>query len=222
MSNRSEEEDLRGRGPGDAEAGATGGPEGNAGGAEKPNRVRDAADRLSEGFGHIVAWATLAMVLLGAFNALARFLDRYTGWGLSSNAYVEMQWYLFGVVFLLGAAYTLARDRHVRVDVLFGRLSARRRALVDLAGTVLFLVPFCILMMLVSIPFVRNSWAVLEGSPDPGGLPRYPIKTIIPIAFLLLLVQGGVMLSRSWSTWRGRDEGPAASDEPGSDPRGGS
>lgn len=134
------------------------------------------------------------MVLIGAYNALARYIDRFSGWGLSSNTYIELQWYLFSVLFLLGAAYTLKHDSHVRVDVFYGRLSARGKAWINLVGTLLFLFPFCVLMLVMSWSSVANSWAVWEMSPDPGGLPRYPIKTIIPIAFVLLILQGVSML----------------------------
>jgi len=165
-------------------------------------RLAHGIDRFSERTGRLVYWLTLGMVLLGAFNAVARYLDRYTGLGLSSNMYIELQWYLFSLVFLLGAAYTLKHDAHVRVDVVYGRLSKRGRAWIDLIGTVLFLFPFCILMLWTSWPAVINSWSVLEVSPDPGGLPRYPIKTVIPIAFLLLMIQGLSMLIKQISVIR--------------------
>ncbi|NKB88288.1 MAG: TRAP transporter small permease subunit [Acidobacteria bacterium] len=143
------------------------------------------------------------MVLIGAYNAVARYLGRGIGINLSSNAYLEAQWYLFSLVFLLGAAYTFKHDNHVRVDVLYGRLSRRGKTIINLIGTALFLLPFSIFSIWVSWPSVRNSWAVLEGSPDPGGLPRYPIKTMIIVAFVLLALQGvaelirGVQLLRS-------------------------
>lgn len=143
------------------------------------------------------------MVLVGSYNAVVRYLARYTGMSLSSNMYIELQWYLFSLVFLLAGAYALKTDSHVRVDVLYGRLSAKGKAWIDLMGVVLFLAPFCIMMLWVSWPAVINSWEVLEGSPDPGGLPRYPIKTAIPIAFLLLLVQAGSMFIRALAVIRG-------------------
>ena len=89
----------------------------------------------------------------------------------------------------LGAAWTLRHDAHVRVDVLYGRLSVRGRALVDLAGALLMLVPFTVLLLWASGSYVAASWRVLEASPDPGGLPRYPVKTLLPVACVLLLVQ---------------------------------
>ncbi len=153
-------------------------------------RIADAIDRFNERFGRLIYWLTLAMVVIGSFNAIVRYLDRFTGLGLSSNTYLELQWYLFSLVFLLGAAYTLKHDAHVRVDVLFSRLGSRGRAIINLLGVILLLFPFCILMIWVSWPAVQNSWAVMEVSPDPGGLPRYPIKTMIPVAFVLVLAQG--------------------------------
>ncbi len=162
-------------------------------------RIARGIDRFSTRTGQFVYWLTLVMVLLGSFNAIVRYLDKYTGLGLSSNTYIELQWYLFGLVFLLGAAYTLRHNAHVRVDVFYGRLSPRGKAWINIAGTLAFLLPFCIAMVVVSWPAVRNSWVIFEGSPDPGGLPRYPIKTVIPVAFVLLALQGVSMLIKSLS-----------------------
>ncbi|HHP7239104.1 TRAP transporter small permease subunit [Longibacter sp.] len=162
-------------------------------------------DDWSERTGRVMYYCTLAMVVIGAFNAVARYTDKYTGLGLSSNTWLELQWYLFGLVFLLGAAYTLKHDDHVRVDVLYSRLSSRGKAWIDLAGTLLFLFPFCGLVLYMSIPMVENSWAVLEQSPDPGGLPRYPIRTIIPIAFVLVMIQGVAMTIKQVAILRGHD-----------------
>lgn len=147
-------------------------------------------DRINLWVGRVAYWLVLLMVLVGAYNAVVRYLDRYTGIGLSSNFYIELQWYLFSLVFLLGAAYALQRDAHVRVDVFYGRLSPRARAWINLLGTVLFLLPFCGLVLWVSWGWVVNSWAVKEMSPDAGGLPRYPLKTMLPVAFIFLGLQG--------------------------------
>lgn len=154
------------------------------------SRLAAAVDGLNEWIGRGVEWLALAMVLIGAYNALARYATRFTDLALASNALFELQWYLFSLIFLLGAAYGLNHDVHVRVDVLYGRLSARGKAVVDLLGSVLFLAPFCVLMLWVSFPAVRNSWVIREVSPDPGGLPRYPIKALILVSFGLLLLQG--------------------------------
>jgi TRAP-type mannitol/chloroaromatic compound transport system permease small subunit len=153
-------------------------------------RLAERIDGLSRGLGRLAAWLGLAMVMIGAFNAVARYGGRFVGLNLSSNAWIELQWYLFSAVFLLGAAATLEANAHVRVDVLYGRLGERARAAIDLAGTALFLIPFCIFGILVSWPAVAASWSILEMSPDPGGLPRYPIKSLIPLAFALLILQG--------------------------------
>jgi TRAP-type mannitol/chloroaromatic compound transport system permease small subunit len=152
------------------------------------------------------------MVGVGAFNAVARYLGKYAGVRLSSNLWIELQWYLFSLVFLLGAAYTLKYDDHVRVDVLYGRLSRKGKAWINLLGTALFLLPFCGVVLWMSIPFVANSWAVLEASPDPGGLPRYPIKTVIPLALLLVMLQGVSLMIREVAVLRDVEvEGDAGS-----------
>jgi TRAP-type mannitol/chloroaromatic compound transport system permease small subunit len=152
-------------------------------------RASAAIDRLNGWIGHGVAWLALLMVLIGAFNAVARYLGRYLGVHLSSNAYLELQWYLFSMLFLLGAAWALRDDAHVRVDVIYGRLSARARSIINIAGTLLLLVPFSAFVLWVSTPVVRSSWRIREGSPDPGGLVRYPLKALILVCFALLLLQ---------------------------------
>ena len=154
------------------------------------------------------------MVLVGSFNAIARYLGPRVGLHVSSNAYIELQWYLFSLVFLLAGAYTLKHDRHVRVDVFYARLSARGQAWIDLAGFLAFLIPFSIVGLWVSWPAVRASWAILEGSPDPGGLPRYPIKSVILVAFVLLIAQGAAELIRRIAFLRGAIAEPAARHEP--------
>ena len=169
-------------------------------------RCARTVDRLNGWLGRAVAWMALVMILVGAFNAIARYLGRFLGRDLSANTYIELQWYLFSAVFLLGAAHTLKRDQHVRVDVLYGRLSARGKAWVDLGGTLLFLVPFCLFMMWVAGPYVASSIEVREGSPDPGGLARYPIKALIPVSFGLLLLQGLAEAVRRAAFLAGREE----------------
>ena len=169
-------------------------------------KVSSWIDRVNERLGVGIYWLSLFMVLIGAYNAVARYFDRFTGWGMSSNTYIELQWYLFSLLFLLSAAYTLKHNSHVRVDVFYGRLSPERKAWVNALGTVFFLFPFCILMLIMSIPSVLNSWEVWEMSPDPGGLPRYPIKTMIPIAFFLLILQGISMLIKQVHILKGSNE----------------
>ena len=163
-------------------------------------------DRLNERLGSAVAWLALAMVLIGAYNAVARYLGRFIGRDLSSNTYVELQWYLFSVLFLLGAAWALKRDGHVRVDVVYGHLPPRARAWIDVAGTLLLLLPFCALMLALAWPYVANSVAVREGSPDPGGLARWPIKALIPASFALLFLQGLSELTKRLAVALGVDD----------------
>lgn len=177
-------------------------------------------DALNEWIGRATSWLVLLMVLVAAYNAVARYLGRWVGLNLSSNAYLEAQWYLFSLVFLLGAAYTLRRGGHVRVDVLYGRFSRRRRAWIDLIGTAALLLPFCLFVLYVSWPSVRNSWAVREGSPDPGGLPRYPIKTMILVAFLLLVLQGIAEVLRNVEILRHDSHGDVSDESPAKSPTG--
>ena len=149
----------------------------------------NAVDRINDAVYRVVRWLTLIMVLAGAYNAVARYLTKYVGITLASNALIDLQWYMFSLIFLLGAAYGLNRNVHVRVDVMYAKASDKTRVWIDLVGTVVFLIPFCVMMLITCWPAVRNSWAVREGSPDPGGLARYPIKTVLLICFGLLLIQ---------------------------------
>ncbi|MGB7440292.1 MAG: TRAP transporter small permease subunit [Coleofasciculaceae cyanobacterium] len=147
-------------------------------------------DTFNEWVGRLTYWLVLFMVFVGVWNVVGRYLGRYLGQNLSSNAFIETQWYLFDLVFLLGAAYTLRHDEHVRVDVFFKNWNYKWRALANLIGTFLFLIPFCLMVIYFSWGTILNSWKILEVSPDPGGLPRYPIKSIIIVSFVLLILQG--------------------------------
>ncbi|MEM9772392.1 MAG: TRAP transporter small permease subunit [Cyanobacteria bacterium P01_D01_bin.73] len=147
-------------------------------------------DRFTESLGQLTAWLISAMILVGTWNVVGRYLGRLIGQNLTSNTLLEAQWYLFALVFMLGSAYTLKRNEHVRVDLLYKGWSKRRKAWVNLLGSLLFLIPFCCLVIYFSWGWTFNSWVVLENSPDPGGLPRYPIKSLIIISFILLIFQG--------------------------------
>ncbi len=167
-------------------------------------------DRLNRGFGWAAALLCGSMVAVGAMNALARYYEKGAGLRISSTAYVELQWYLFSLVILLGSPHALACNSHVRVDVFYGRLGDRGKVWIDLVGTLVFLLPFCAFALVVCWPSVANSWVVLEVSPDPGGLPRYPLKSAILVGFALLFLQGisGAVKRVAWL--RGRPLWPGA------------
>jgi TRAP-type mannitol/chloroaromatic compound transport system permease small subunit len=153
-------------------------------------RVAAAIDRVTRAVGHVVSWLAVVMVVLGAGNAVLRYLGRFAGRSLSTNAFLEAQWYLFSLIFLLGAAYALQQDAHVRVDVVFARCSERVRSWINILGALFLLLPFCAFALWTAWPVVRNSWIVREMSPDPGGLPRYPLKAMVLVCFGLLALQG--------------------------------
>jgi TRAP-type mannitol/chloroaromatic compound transport system permease small subunit len=153
-------------------------------------RLSRIIDACNEWIGRFADGFVLLMVLVGVWNVIGRYIGRAVGQNLSSNAFIETQWYLFDLVFLLGAAYALKHNDHVRVDIFHRNWSTKRKALADLVGTVLFLIPFCAIVLVFSWEAIVNSWAVREISPDPGGLPRYPIKAMIIVSFVLLIFQG--------------------------------
>ncbi len=150
-----------------------------------PLRLSRAIDALNERVGHLVYWLILAAVIVSAANASVRY-----AFDMSSNGWLELQWYLFSAVFLLAAGYTLLHNEHVRIDVILSRLSPRGRAWVDLLGGLFFLLPMAIMIMALSWPAVVESFARNEYSSDAGGLLRWPVKILIPIGFLLLSLQG--------------------------------
>ena len=152
--------------------------------------VARAIDGFSTFVGRMMWWLTVAMVLIGAYNVITRYLGQYLGVQLSANVYLELQTYAFDLIFLLGAAYLLGEDGHVRVDIVYSRLGPRVRAWIDIFGTLFFLVPFCIFGLYFCLGYVERSWAVMEQSPNPGGLARYPIKTVMLVAFAMLILQG--------------------------------
>ena len=143
-------------------------------------------DKLIESIGRLVSWLSLVLVLVIIVDVFLRYL-----FSITSAASFELEWHLFAAIFLLGAAWTLQKDKHVRVDVFYHRFSKRTKAIVNLVGTVVLLLPFCFVAFYESLSFVSSSFSVHETSPDPGGLPvRYLIKSVIPSGFLLLGLQG--------------------------------
>ncbi|ERT09955.1 tripartite ATP-independent periplasmic transporter, DctQ family [Lyngbya aestuarii BL J] len=160
-------------------------------------------DQFNEFIGRIVYWLALLMIGVGTWNVVGRYIGRSFGQNLSSNALIETQWYIFDVIFLLGAAYTLKHNEHVRVDVIQSRLNTKYKALVDFWGSVLFLIPFSVMVIIYSWGTISNSWKILETSPDPGGLPRYPIKSLIIVCFVLLIIQGISEAIKNFAIFKG-------------------
>ena len=151
------------------------------------------ADRLIEWTGRIVSWLTAILVLVICYDVIMRYL-----FNSSSVAIYELEWHIFALIFLLGAAYALKHDRHVRVDVFYSRFSPKTKAWVNLIGTILLLLPLCWILITAGFDFVANSFRLSESSPDPGGLPaRYIIKSAIPIGFCLLFIQAINLIFKS-------------------------
>ena len=144
-----------------------------------------AIDAVNERLGRAADWMILIAVLISAGNAMTRY-----AFDLSSNAWLEVQWYLFAGVVMLGASYTLRLNEHVRVDIVYTHLSERGKEWLDLLGAALFLIPSCLIIAWFSWPFFRESWAIQEMSTNAGGLIRWPVKLVIPVGFVLLALQG--------------------------------
>ena len=172
-------------------------------------------DALNERIGKAVIWLVLIVALISAGNAVMRYTINY-----SSNALLEIQWYLFAAIFLFSAAYTLLRNEHVRIDVVSGRFSPRGQAWIDIIGTLLFLMPMAILIMYLSWPIFMNAWNSGEMSSNPGGLIRWPARLMIPIGFFLLVLQGFSELIKRFAFLKGlipnpmeKHKGPSAEEE---------
>jgi TRAP-type mannitol/chloroaromatic compound transport system permease small subunit len=142
-------------------------------------------DALTERVGRLAIWLVLVATLISAGNALARY-----ALGESSNAWLEIQWYLFGAMFLLTAGYTLKHNGHVRIDIFYNRLGERGQAWIDLIGGLLFLLPMAGLLAWLAWPMFLDAWLTHEMSPDAGGLVRWPVKLLLPVGFVLLALQG--------------------------------
>ena len=177
-------------------------------------RLSRTIDAVNGCIGRILAWVAMVLVVLGVINVVGRYLGAHLGMQLSSNALLEAQTQAFNLIFLLGAAWLLMRGGHIRVDILYGRFGPRLREWVDLIGHVVILIPFSLTMVWLSWDYVVRSWERLEVSPNPGGLPLYPIKTVILVAFLLLLLQGFSEIIKRVAALRT----VAAQSRPGNDP----
>jgi len=148
-------------------------------------KLARAIDAISERIGRAVSWLVLVAVLISTVNALVRYAFNY-----SSNAFLEMQWYLFAAVFLLGASWTLKRNEHIRIDVVVGRFSPRVHAWIDIFGGLFFLLPLCAVVLYDGVPFAAEAWRSGEMSSNAGGLIVWPAKLLIPLGFALLALQG--------------------------------
>ncbi len=167
-------------------------------------RIATTIEAFSEWSGRATAWLVLAIVLLICYDVMMRYLFQS-----GSVALQELEWHLFALLFLFSAAYTYKHDEHVRVDLFYRSrwMNDKRRAWIDLLGNLFFLLPFCVLIIYSSWPFVFNAWQFSEMSPDPGGLPyRYLLKAAIPLAFLMLALQGIAHISRCLQTISGQSE----------------
>jgi len=158
-------------------------------------------EKLNEKTGKVASWLTLLLVLIISYDVVVRYL-----FDESSVALQELEWHIFALIFLLAAGYTFMADDHVRVDIFYTRFSEKKKAVIDLFGSLFFLIPFCIVGILSSLNFVEFSFSVKETSPDAGGLPaRYILKSVIPISFFIILLQGIVVLLKSYLKLSGRD-----------------
>ena len=173
--------------------------------------IRRGIDAVNAWVGHFVSWTTALVVVVVFVDVVMRY-----AFNTSFVATQEMEWHLFAFIFLMGAGYTLLKDGHVRVDIFYQRVTPRAQAWINLVGVVLFLNPGCLMIIATSLKFVYHSWAVMEGSPDPGGIPfRWVIKACVPIGFILVNLQGVSMgLSSLLTIFTGDGSGknrPAAS-----------
>ncbi|MFH7245173.1 MAG: TRAP transporter small permease subunit [Spirulina sp.] len=181
-------------------------------------RLAQTIDALIEPIGKALNGLVLLLVAIGFYNVMARFIGRWVGMSLSSNALIELQWYLFALIFWLSFPYILKHGANVRVDFLESRWSSQRKALIGFWGTVLFLIPFCLLALGVTFHPVLQSWGRLpdgswgrwEVSADADGLPRAPIKTMVLVSFGLLLIQGVAQAIKYWAAWAGHSSEAAA------------
>jgi len=148
-------------------------------------KLSSAIDWLNAQFGVVANWMVLLSCLISAGNATSRYL-----FSMSSNGWLEIQWYMFGAMVLLGGPYTLKMNEHVRVDLVYGMVSERTRIWIDIVGGVLFLLPICIILTYFTWPWFVDSWRINEVSTNAGGLIRWPVKLLLPLGFALMALQG--------------------------------
>ena len=168
-----------------------------------------AIDAVNARLSIIADWLVLLSCLISAGNAFSRY-----AFNISSNAWLEIQWYMFGALVMLGASYTLRKNEHVRVDIVYSGLSTRRQIGVDIFGAVLFLLPATLILAYLSWPVFYNSWTENEVSANAGGLIRWPIKIFLPIGFALLSLQGVSELIKRIAMLTGRMKADLHYDRP--------
>jgi TRAP-type mannitol/chloroaromatic compound transport system permease small subunit len=155
-------------------------------------------DAMNDRLGQLANWLVLAACLISAANAMSRY-----AYDLSSNAYLEIQWYLFAAIVMLGASHTLRVNEHVRVDIIYTHLSERGKEWLDMVGTALFLVPSMLAIAYYSWPFFMQSWEIQEMSGNAGGLIRWPVKFLVPLGFTLVALQGVSEIIKRAASLRG-------------------
>lgn len=155
-------------------------------------------DRFNESIGKLIRWLVLAAVLISAGNAIVR-----KAFSIGSNSMLEIQWYLFAAVFMLGSGYAFLRNVHVRIDFISSKLSKRTNTMIDIAGIVIFLIPLCLILINLSWPFFYSAWKIGEMSSNAGGLIRWPVLFLIPLGFSLLLLQAISELIKRFAFLRG-------------------
>ena len=148
-------------------------------------KVSHAIDAMNQGIGFIADWLVLLSCLISAGNAFSRY-----AFNISSNAWLEIQWYMFGAVIMLGTSYTLKKNEHVRVDIVYANVSTRAQIGIDIFGFILFMLPATLIMTYLSWPIFYNAWHMGEISSNAGGLIRWPVKILLPVGFFLLSLQG--------------------------------
>ena len=168
-----------------------------------------AIDKLGEWLGVIASWLVLLACVVSAGNATIRYL-----FSSSSNAWLELQWYMFAGMVLLGSAYTLKVNEHVRVDLFYGMVTDRTRHWIDLLGGAVFLLPMCIVMIWFSWPWFVQSWTLNEASNNAGGLIRWPVILLLPVGFALILLQGFSEMIKRAAALRGFHQHEYAYEKP--------
>jgi TRAP-type mannitol/chloroaromatic compound transport system permease small subunit len=148
-------------------------------------KISRAIDWMNAQFGVVANWLVLLACLISAGNAASRYL-----FSVSSNGWLEVQWYMFAGIVLLGGPYTLCRNEHVRVDLVYNAVSERTRIWIDIVGGLMFLLPICLILVYFTWPWFMDSWRIGEGSSNAGGLVRWPVKLLLPVGFALMALQG--------------------------------